>query len=71
LLHIEKELAELFEREIEYHQILSVTKADLVRKRDWSIFAAMLTLDPTRDGFFSFNHILSFCRLNRFNISDN
>jgi hypothetical protein len=71
LIHIETEIAALFEKEIEYHQILSVTKADLVRKKDWSTCAAMLALDPTRDGFFGFNHILSFCRLNRYNISDN
>ena len=67
---VERELAFLLEKEIEYHQQLEILKRDLLRRYDWTNQVAFNSVDSMRDGFFAFNSLIHFCRSNGYNASE-
>jgi Ca2+-binding EF-hand superfamily protein len=63
---VEKELANLLERELNYHVRLERLKYDLTLRYDWTSRAAFETIDSTRDLALNSRNIQSFLRLNGF-----
>ena len=57
-------------KEIEYHRAVEVKKYDLKRMFDWTDTKAFNSIDSNRKGYFDFNNIMSFCRLNGFAASE-
>lgn len=61
---VEKELALMLSKEIEYHKHMDILKADLKRRLDWSVMRAFNSVDVQRDGFLTYHNMMNFLRLN-------
>lgn len=67
---VERELAFLLEKEIEFHQQIEMLKRDLLRRYDWTNQVAFNSVDMHRHGFLCFNTILHFCRASGYNAQE-
>lgn len=67
---IEKQLALLLTKEIEYHKMVEISKYELRRLFDWSDLKAFNTVDSHRMGFLDFHNVMNFCRLNGYSASE-
>lgn len=70
LTSLEKEVTNLFEREINYHVRLEKLKRELNIRYDWSARAAFETIDSLRDYTLNHRNIQTFLRLNGFIATD-
>jgi hypothetical protein len=61
---IERELVELFEREIKYQQAVERMKFELLSRLDWSFEGAFNAVDMRREGYLSADTFKLFLRLN-------
>lgn len=69
-MSLEKEVTNLFEREINFHVRLEKLKRDLNLRYDWTARAAFETIDSLRDYTLNHRNIQSFLRLNGFVATD-
>ena len=67
---LEREVVQLFEREINYHVRLEKIKRELSIRYDWSARAAFETIDSLRDYTLNHRNIQTFLRLNGFVATD-
>jgi Ca2+-binding EF-hand superfamily protein len=67
---LEREVVQLFEREINYHVRLEKIKRELSLRYDWSARAAFETIDSLRDYTLNHRNIQTFLRLNGFVATD-
>jgi hypothetical protein len=67
---VEKELTNLLEREISYHNRVERLKVELQARYDWTNRGAFETIDTTRDHALNSRNIQSFLRLNGFYATD-
>ncbi len=70
LTSLEKEVVNLFEREINFHVRLEKIKRELNIRYDWSARAAFETIDSLRDFTLNHRNIQTFLRLNGFVATD-
>lgn len=68
---IERQLAVLLQREIEFHTELRSLKAELKRRYDWTLNRAFASIDSVHEGFINFSSLLNFIRLNGYNPTEN
>jgi hypothetical protein len=61
---VEKELACLLEKEINYHVRVESAKAELTRRHDWSNRAAFESVDTSREYALNHRNVQSFLRIN-------
>lgn len=67
---VEKQVAHLLQKEVEYHRAVEIMKYDLKGLRDWSDVKAFNSVDSRRQGFLDYNNILNFCRMNNYRASE-
>ena len=61
---VEKELALLLQKEVEYHKAIEILKVQLKRRVDWTDLKAFNSVDVQREGFLTFGNMMHFLRLN-------
>ena len=67
---LEREVTNLFEREINFHVRLEKLKRELSLRYDWTVRAAFETIDSLRDYALNHRNIQTFLRLNGFVATD-
>lgn len=67
---VEKQLANLLTKEIEFHKVVEMGKYDLRRLFDWTNLKAFNSVDSRRMGFLDYTSIMNFCRMNGFMASE-
>lgn len=67
---VERELAFLFESEIEYHVQVEQAKRELTARYDWSCMQAFETVDRHREKYLTYQNVHDFCRQNDFRASE-
>ena len=67
---VERELAFLFESEIEYHVCIERAKQDLTARYDWSCMQAFETVDKHHERFLGYQNVQDFCCQNGFNATE-
>ena len=67
---IERQIAYLLEKEVEYHRAIEIFKYELKSMRDWSDLKAFNSVDSHRQGYIDYNSIMNFCRMNGFRATE-
>ena len=67
---IEKQLALLLKKEVEFHLHIESSKHALKRRLDWSAMRAFNTIDNRGEGFLNYNNLMNFCRMNSWRASE-
>ena len=67
---VEKQIAHLLEKEVDYHRSMELLKYELKGMRDWSDVKGFNSVDSRRQGYLDYYNIMNFCRMNGYRASE-